>query len=240
MLPQRELKIKIFWLLIFDSYNFLLTHMEIVVFLHILIIEKGSKMENPTLNYYNENASSFIEGTQNASMVETLEEFIRYLPLKGRVLDLGCGSGRDSKYLLQHGFSVDAMDGSDELCQAATNFTGIQVKKMDFLDLNEIQTYDGIWACASILHLPYQNFPLMFARIFQALRKNGVVYVSFKYGSFEGMRNGRYFTDMTEEKLAYVLEKISDFFIIRQWISSDIREGREDEKWLNLILRKED
>lgn len=197
-------------------------------------------MENPTLSYYNENASSFIEGTQNASMFETLEEFIQYIPSKGRVLDLGCGSGRDTKYLSEHGFFVDAMDGSDELCQAATCFTGIQVKQMDFLDLNEIQTYDGIWACASILHLPYRNLPLMFGKICQALRKNGILYVSFKYGSFEGMRNDRYFTDMTEEKLAYVLEKISDFIIIRQWISSDIREGREDEKWLNLILRKVD
>lgn len=195
-------------------------------------------MENPTLNYYNENASSFIEGTQNASMFETLEEFIQYIPSEGRVLDLGCGSGRDTKYLLQHGFSVDAMDGSKELCQAATQFTGIQVKQMDFLYLNVIQKYDGIWACASILHLPYRNLPLMFDKIFQALRKNGILYVSFKYGSFEGMRNNRYFTDMTEEKIANVLEKISDFIIKRQWISSDIREGREDEKWLNLILRK--
>lgn len=51
------------------------------------------------------------------------------------------------------------------------------------------------------------EYSLMFGKIFQALRKNGILYVSFKYGSFEGMRNGRYFTDMTEEKLAYLLEK---------------------------------
>jgi SAM-dependent methyltransferase len=116
-----------------------------------------SNLNNITLNYYNENASSFIEGTQNTSMFEILEEFIQYIQSKGRVLDLGCGSGRDSKYLLEHGFLVDAMDGSKELCQEATHFTGIQVKQMDFLDINELQTYDGIWACASILHLPYHN-----------------------------------------------------------------------------------
>ena len=112
--------------------------------------------------------------------------------------------------------------------------------QMDFLDFNEIQTYDGIWACASILHLPYRNLPRMFDKIWQALRKDGRLYVFFKYGSFEGMRNNRYFTDMTEEKLSYVLEKTSDFIIIRQWISSDVRAGREDENWLNLILRKVD
>ncbi|SHJ59739.1 class I SAM-dependent methyltransferase [Parasporobacterium paucivorans] len=159
------------------------SHMEFVVLIYLLINVKGSMMENPTLSYYNENASSFIQGTQNASMFETLEEFIQYIPSKGRVLDLGCGSGRDSKYLLEHGFLVDAMDGSKELCQAATHFTGIQVKQMDFLDLNEILTYDGIWACASILHLPYHNLPMMFEKLFQALRKNGTLYVSFKYGS---------------------------------------------------------
>lgn len=197
-------------------------------------------MENQTLDYYKENASSFIQGTQNASMFETLEEFIQYIPSSARVLDLGCGSGRDSKYLLEHGFLVDAVDGSEELCKSATLFSGIQVKQMDFLDLNEIQTYDGIWACASILHLPYHSLPMMFEKIFNALRKNGILYVSFKYGIFEGMRNGRYYTDMTEEKMSHVMKKISGFIIMRQWISTDVREGREDENWLNLILRRVD
>jgi cyclopropane fatty-acyl-phospholipid synthase-like methyltransferase len=197
-------------------------------------------MENQTLNYYNDNASSFLEGTQNASMFEALEEFIQFIPSGGKVLDFGCGAGRDSKFLLEQGFLVDAVDGSKELCQAATYFTGVQVKQMDFLDINEILTYDGIWACASILHLSYQSLPVMFEKLLQALKKNGILYVSFKYGSFEGMRNGRYFTDMTEEKISGILEKISGFIILKQWISSDVRAGREGEKWLNLILRKID
>lgn len=109
-----------------------------------------------------------------------------------------------------------------------------------FFDLNEIQTYDGIWACASILHLSYHNLPMMFEKIFHALKKNAILYVSFKYGVFEGMRNGRYFTDMTEEKISYVLEKIPGLIVMRQWISTDVRVGRENKNWLNLISRKID
>ncbi len=214
--------------------------MEIVNSIYLVINVKGSRMENQTLNYYNDNVSSFIEGTKNASMFEALEEFIQYIPSGGKVLDFGCGAGRDSKYLLEHGFLVDAIDGCRKLCEVATHFTGVQVKQMDFLDINEIQTYDGIWACASILHLSYQNLPVMFKKLFQALKKNGILYVSFKYGSFEGMRKGRYFTDMTEEKISDILEKISNFKILKQWISADVRVGREDENWLNLILRKVD
>lgn len=95
--------------------------------MHTIINVEGNIMENSTLCYYNENASSFIEGTQNASMFATLEEFFQYIPSKGRVLDLGCGSERDTKYLSEHGFFVDAMDGSDVLSQTETCFTGIQV-----------------------------------------------------------------------------------------------------------------
>ena len=113
------------------------------------------------------------------------------------ILDFGCGSGRDTKYFLENGFAVEAMDGSGELCKIAREYTGIEVKHMLFQELQKIEKYDAVWACSSILHLPYAELVAVMKKIVLALKEKGVFYTSFKYGSFEGMRNGRYFIDLT-------------------------------------------
>ena len=164
--------------------------------------------------------------------------FLKYLSPTARILDFGCGSGRDTKYFLSQGYTVEAIDGSEELCKIASVHTGISVKQMIFQELNEREKYDGIWACSSILHLPRKELADVMRKMAMALKPNGVIYISFKYGTFEGKRNGRYFTDMTEAAFADFLQDIEGLTTEEQWLTSDVRPGREDEKWLNLILRK--
>lgn len=191
-----------------------------------------------TLNYYNQNAEVFTKNTINVDFKSTQERFLKKLPDASDILDFGCGSGRDTKYFLSQGNSVTATDGSEELCRLASEYTGIPVKHMLFQDLDKKDTYNAIWACSSILHLPYQELKSVLNKMAQALKENGIVYTSFKYGTFEGERNGRYFTDMTEEKFETLLKEIAVFYIEEQWVTSDVRPDRGDEKWLNLILRK--
>ena len=131
-----------------------------------------------------------------------------------------------------------ATDGSAELCRLAGSFTGIKVKEMLFQELDEIGVYDGIWACSSILHLPKQELLPVIRKMCDALKDNGVIYTSFKYGDFEGERNGRYFTDFTEDTFDKFIKVIQELTIEEEWITSDVRPGRGEEKWLNLILRK--
>ena len=191
-----------------------------------------------TLDYYNKNAERFIESTRNVDFRITQDLFLEYIPQDGSVLDFGCGSGRDTKYFLEQGKKVEAIDGSEELCRLASEYCGIEVKKLLFNELDEHEKYDGIWACSSILHLNKKDLYDVFLRMIRAIKSRGIIYTSFKYGTFEGERNGRYFTDFTEEDFEGFINKIEFLEIEKCWITGDVREGRGDERWLNLILRK--
>lgn len=191
-----------------------------------------------TIDYYNLNAENFIENTQNVDMHLAQDRFLQLLNETASILDFGCGSGRDTKYFLNQGYHVTATDGSAEICRRASDYTGIEVKEMLFEELDEIDTYDGIWACSSILHLPKNELLLVIRKMCDALKSTGVIYTSFKYSDFEGVRNGRYFTDFTEDSFQEFIAEIPELTIEDYWITGDVRPGRGDERWLNIILRK--
>ena len=109
---------------------------------------------------------------------------------------------------------------------------------MLFSDLDEIEVYNGIWACSSILHLTKTELKDVFFKMLRALKDEGYIYTSFKYGNFEGWRGDRYFTDFTENDFKEFLEGIPGAEIQEMWITADARPGRGAEKWLNMILKK--
>lgn len=194
--------------------------------------------DNITLDYYDQNAGKFISGTVDADMHLIQDTFLNYLKPGARILDFGCGSGRDTKYFLSHGFAVDAMDGSERLCALAEKLTGIPVTHMLFEDLDVMDVYDGIWACASVLHLEYALLADVFCKMSRALKQGGCLYVSFKYGNFEGIRGGRYFTDMTEARFQALVIAFPELKIEKMCVTADARPERNDEKWLNILLIK--
>lgn len=191
-----------------------------------------------TLTYYNENADDFIEGTLSADMSQVQNKFISYLKEGSHILDAGCGSGRDSLAFKQGGYTVTAIDGSEVLCQKASHLLGQPVRKMMFQEIDKENAYEGIWACATLLHVPSSEIIEVFRRLTRALKQEGIFYVSFKYGTFEGERGGRLFNDYTEEKFAQLFSHFPELEIVETWITDDVRPDRE-EKWLNVIMRKE-
>ena len=195
-------------------------------------------MQNTTINYYNTNADKFIENTLFVDFTQTQQRFLARLKKGAFILDLGCGSGRDTRYFLDQGYQVEAIDGSEEMCRLAARYTGMEVRHMLFQELSEKEKYDGIWACSSVLHLPLQELAAVMGRMCAALKEKGIIYTSFKYGTFSGQRNGRFFTDMTEASFAELMQKAEGLEIEEQWITSDVRPERGEEKWLNVILRK--
>ena len=195
-------------------------------------------MNDRTLNYYNENAESFASGTVSVDFKQTQNKFLEKLNSGACILDFGCGSGRDTKYFLEQGYQVEAIDGSVELCRIASEYTGIEVKQMLFQELSEVEKYDGIWACSSILHLTREELREVFGKMCTALKEDGIIYTSFKYGEFEGQRQDRYFTDFTVDTFTEFIRDINHLERIDCWITGDVRPGRGEEKWLNLILQK--
>ena len=191
-----------------------------------------------TIEYYTQNADAYVASTVNVEFRGMQERFLRAIPAGGRILDFGCGSGRDTKYFLEKGYQVMAVDGVEELCRLAAAYTGIPVRKMLFQELDEVGVYDGIWACSSILHLTYGELKNVMRKMARALKPEGIVYTSFKYGEFEGERNGRYFTDMTEERLDGLLREVEAFTLVEEWVTKDVRPGRGDERWMNVLLKK--
>ena len=195
-------------------------------------------MDKITLSYYNTHAQDFVQGTVGVDFHITQDRFLAQLPAGAKILDFGCGSGRDTKYFLERGFAVEATDGSAELCKLASEHTGISVKQMLFDELDAVAKYDGIWACASILHLAWKDLVVVMQIMVRAVKGEGVIYTSFKYGQFTGERNGRFFTDLDEKGLARLLKEVGGLEVKELWITGDVRPGRGEEKWLNVLLTK--
>lgn len=194
--------------------------------------------KDKTIAFYNAHATDFASSTVHVDFHEVQNRFISYLSNGAKILDFGCGAGRDAKYFAEKGFEVTAADGSEELCKVARQLTGLPVRNMFFAELEDVEVYDGIWACASILHLQRRELDVVFARMIRAVKPKGYLYLSFKYGNFEGYRGERYFTDYTEESFADFLKEFRNIIIAEQWVSTDVRPCRGDERWLNLILQK--
>ena len=193
-----------------------------------------------TLNYYNQCAEAYNETTLNIEFDSKREMLLKYLQPNAHILDLGCGSGRDSKGFLQKGYKVTAVDGSKELCKIASKNIGQDVICQLFNELDAVNKFDGVWACASLLHLPTNELKQTLKRVEKALKKDGYFYASFKYGDFEGERDGRYFNDFTEVSFSTLLKEFPNLELQEVEVTTDVIPGRENVSWLNVIMKKID
>jgi hypothetical protein len=170
-------------------------------------------------------------------MEPVYQRFLRLLPPAGHLLDAGCGSGRDTKAFAQKGFSVDAFDASPQLAKLAAAYTGRPVEVMSFLEFERHHRYDGIWACASLLHVPEVELAQVFQRLWHGLKPGGVLYVSFKHGTDEREQGGRVFTDATKERLKNWVQALEGLASTDIWLTADQRPDRQ-EQWVNGLFRK--
>lgn len=191
-----------------------------------------------SIDYYNKYANLYFESTVDLDMGETLDKFVTHLPEAGEILDLGCGSGRDSLTLIERGFDVTAVDGSKELSELASIHIGQDVLTMEFDQLDFHEVFDGIWACASLLHTPSEELQDIFKKVILGLKSGGVLYMSFKHGDFSGFRNGRYFNDFKTKTMKDFLSKFEELEVLDIWKSEDTKSESGDGLWLNVLVKK--
>lgn len=195
-----------------------------------------------SIEYYNENAEEYFQKTVDIDMQEHWDAFTSLLPDGASILDLGCGSGRDSAYFLSCGYDVTMLDGSYEMCNLAGIHTGQEVLCLKYEDIDFCNVFDGIWACASLVHIPANHIDELLKRIIRGLKINGIMYMSFHYGDFEGIRDGRYFTDYRGRSLKELIMRQPNVELVDIVKCKDVRvaEASEDTEnsWIYAIIRK--
>lgn len=191
-----------------------------------------------SIKYYDENALEFFNNTAYTDMKELYDKFLKYLNKEAHILDAGCGSGRDTKYFLDMGFNVTAIDASREMVKLSSNFTGKKTLKMSFEEMDFKNEFDAIWACASLLHVPKTHINEVLKRFYDALKDNGIVFASFKYGEGQEVRGGRLFNNYNENTLKELIDDVPIFKILEIWKTEDVREERKNEYWISIIVKK--
>lgn len=191
-----------------------------------------------TIDYYNINADEYINNTYDCDMNELYKPFLAYLNKGAKILDLGCGTGRDSKAFLSMGYDMIAVDGSAKLTEFARESINSSVRCIPFTKLDYTEEFDGVWACASLLHISKEDLPEVISKIGESLKDDGVFYTSFKYGNIEYIKDDRSFSNYDEKSIKEILNDKSGFKIMEISITKDVRKNREDDKWLNVIAVK--
>lgn len=193
-----------------------------------------------TINYYDINSQSYYEEwnrkfVQNYDFDEVLDTFLSYLKPSSYILDLGCGSGRDSIYFKKKNYKVKSVDGSLKMCEVASKVLGEPVEQKNFLDLAYENEFDGVFACASLLHLNDEDLISCLNKIVTALKDNGILYISFKYGKETRFKDGRFFNDMTEEKFKNIYSQVPELEFVKVFSNAQY-DGHKP--FINFILKK--
>ena len=191
-----------------------------------------------TIDYYNNNAKDYFDFTVNADMQLQYDSFLKLVKREGKILDFGCGSGRDSLYFKNKGYDVTVIDGSEEMCKLASAYTGLDVKCMDFKDFHEIASYDGIWACGSLSHIERKDMLDMLKRLRDALMEDGHIFIAMKKGVGEEItEDGRYYTYIDFNDMEDLAEK-ANLKSMMVYMSRSVNNPNEPKFWNNFILKR--
>lgn len=193
---------------------------------------------NTTISYFDEKAEHCFADAFTITERSNQDRFMALVRPGGHILDFGCGSGRDTAYFREHGFEVTPVDGSKNMCRLAAEYLHTPVRTLEFNELCDIACYDGVFASASIMHLAYDKLLEVFPKMSRALREDGILYTSFKYGDKDGYLGKRYYTYMTEQRFTHMVAPFPELELVEMGIFGNEHPGQEDFRWLYALMRK--
>ena len=191
-----------------------------------------------TIDFYNKNAENYCSKTIGIDLTQIYEKFLKYIPKQGAILDLGCGSGRDSLYFLNNGFDVTSMDASIEMVKLSSKLINQKTIHRKIEDIDFKDKFDGIWACASLLHINKNATVDVYNKLLSALKIEGILYASYKYGINTMVKEERYFNNYDENSFSEMMKNIQSLEQIEFWTTLDLRQEGNNQKWLNILLKR--
>ena len=191
-----------------------------------------------TIDFYNKNAENYCSKTIGIDLTQIYEKFLKYIPKQGAILDLGCGSGRDSLNFLNNGFDVTSMDASIEMVKLSSKLINQKTIHRKIEDIDFKDKFDGIWACASLLHINKNATVDVYNKLLSALKIEGILYASYKYGTNTMVKEGRYFNNYDENSFSEMIKNIQSLEQIEFWTTLDLRQEGNNQKWLNILLKR--
>lgn len=191
-----------------------------------------------SIDYYNQYAAKVYEDTINQDMGEIMKQFLELLEEGDTILDLGCGSGRDSLTFYELGYDVTPLDAAEEMCKLAEIHTGLEVLQMTSEDMEFDDVFDGIWASASLIHVPKDEMIPLLGKLAKSLKEDGILYMSFRKGELEGFSGKQFFSDYTKKELERLLEHSGQFQTLKMWEDAQLFDAHRDITWIHVLAQK--
>lgn len=207
---------------------------------HAATAQDLGELASSTDRFYEQHAAEYFERTVTADMAQLYERFLAMVPKAGRILDAGCGSGRDLCVFSRRGFRAMGIDASRALVAMAKSHSGAPCAVVRLEEIAYEKCFDGVWACASLLHLPKAMLAPVLQRLRRALVPGGVMFVSVQEGEGERLApDGRFFAYYRNTEFVSAV-KDAGFVFIDAWGSDDVLPERTAHRWINVLAKAND
>ena len=195
------------------------------------------KKMNSTIQYYNEHAEEYFKETIDINIEDFRKKFISLLPKNAKIIDIGCGSGRDVKAFSEMGYNAIGLDIAENLSATAKQHLNIDIIYENMINWKSSEPFDGMWCCGSLLHLHDDELQSFLQNLKYNLKQDGIIFVSVKEGIPTGInKDGRYFHNYTQNEICDILNK-AGLEIIDIEITKDLLK-RYNFQWLCIFARR--
>ena len=191
------------------------------------------------INHYNKNAMKYFFDTEYIDMSDISNMFLDQLDMGDLILDAGCGVGRDTKHFIKEGYRVISFDASEKMVEICNRYPFAYCTHNTFHSIKYIEEFDGVWACASLIHLSWEELKTALQQLYNATKSKGVIYFSLKTGDYQSIKNDGKTTYLYPEKNveSFMEETLKSEKIKNTW-QNPTKKPNDSSIWSNYLYKK--